>query len=373
MNFTISTNQFLKTLMLVARAISSTTPLPSLAGILLNAEEKQLTLIASDSNISIRTILKNDDQNYQLSIAQEGSVVMNAHMLLAIIQKLNAPTVNFEIIDSSLVRISSGNTEYKINAMRAEEYPAISFDTEATPFTLPASLLCDIKESVAFSVSTDETRPALTGVNLHADGKTLRCAATDSFRLAAKTIPLDKELTFNIVIPAKYLDKVVASIEEIAEVSIALDKQKITFIFGNTTIAARLIDDAYPEISHLLPKSFQQELLINSRELQSGIDRTSILRFEGKNTVKLSISRNKLEMTALNQEIGSSREILEVKEYKGEDLTISCSGKFLADAVKVLRCPVVRLSFNGELRPIIITNPEDESLVLFVSPVRSYD
>lgn len=373
MNFLISNSHFLKALHLVSKAISNTIPLPSLAGIYLSAKEGKLSLIASDSNISIRTYLSESDEKNSLIIKEEGEIVINAHMLSSILQKLNNSTTEIELIDSALIRIRSGKAEYKINAMKAEDYPPISFDSSAVPFELEASILQDIRSSVAFSVSTDETRPALTGVNLRADGKELHCAATDSFRLATKIIPINHELHFNIVLPAKYLDKVSSSLEGDEKVNISLDKQKISFSFNNTTIAARLIDDSYPEISHLLPKTFAQELYVNSHDILAGIDRTSILRFEGKNTIKMIISSEKLEISALNQEVGSLKEEMEVVKYLGDDLTISCSGKFLADAIKVLRSSEVKLSFNGELRPIILTNPNDSSLTLFVSPVRSYD
>ena len=55
MNFKISKKEFLDALSLSSRAISSTTPLPSLSGIKFTATENSLTLVSSDSNISIRT------------------------------------------------------------------------------------------------------------------------------------------------------------------------------------------------------------------------------------------------------------------------------------------------------------------------------
>ena len=63
MRFTINTNRFLKAINLVNRSISTTTPLPSLAGILLKVEPNSLSLTASDFNISIRTVITADEVN----------------------------------------------------------------------------------------------------------------------------------------------------------------------------------------------------------------------------------------------------------------------------------------------------------------------
>ena len=50
MNFKVSKKEFLDALNLSARAISSTTPLPSLCGIKILVTENSLILISSDSN-----------------------------------------------------------------------------------------------------------------------------------------------------------------------------------------------------------------------------------------------------------------------------------------------------------------------------------
>ena len=68
MRLTISTKELLKAINLVSRSISSTIPLPSLTGIYLSAKENELTLIASDANISIKTSLSSDDDKNQLVI-----------------------------------------------------------------------------------------------------------------------------------------------------------------------------------------------------------------------------------------------------------------------------------------------------------------
>lgn len=372
MRFTISTQRFLKELTLVSKAISSTTPLPILLGILLEAKDNKLTLTASDASISIRSTLISNKEDYLLDIKEEGTLVINARMLMPIIQKTDADTVDFELIDSSLIKITSGKSEFKINTYRGQDYPNISFTTNGSSFSLSTVVLNDIKNSVAFAVSNDLTRPSLTGVNLKAEGKKLRCAATDSYRMATKEIELAQELNFDIVLPARYLEKVTSSLEEVDNVNVTIDRQKIIFTFNQTIISARLIDDAYPDITHLLPKEFKQILKINARDLLNSIDRTTILRYDGKNTIKLKINQNNVEISAVNQEVGSSRENLNLISYSGDDLTISCSGKYLSDAIRVLRCEEVTLSFNGELRPIIITG-KDNSLILFVSPVRSWD
>ena len=88
MNFKISKKEFLDALTLSSRAISTTTPLPALAGIKITVTDNSLVLVSSDSNISIRTAINNNDRN-ALIINEPGEVVLEARYILEIVRKID--------------------------------------------------------------------------------------------------------------------------------------------------------------------------------------------------------------------------------------------------------------------------------------------
>jgi len=102
MNFKISKKEFLDALSLSSRAISSTTPLPSLAGIKITVTENSLTLTSSDSNISIRTSINNNDSS-ALIINEPGEIVIEAKYILEIVRKIDDDFINFETIDGTFI------------------------------------------------------------------------------------------------------------------------------------------------------------------------------------------------------------------------------------------------------------------------------
>ena len=371
MNFKIAKKEFLDALNLSNRAISSTTPLPSLCGIEILVTENSLTLISSDSNISIKTAINNNDTN-TLNINEVGEIVIDSKYLLEIVRKIDSDFINVETIDGTLVKIYGGNSEFKINGMNVNEYPVINFDIkDNNPFKIETTLFNQIIDETAFACSDKETRPVLTGINLKAENNKLYANATDSYRLAAKTISIDSNLNFNITIPCKYLMEVSHSIVNEKEITIAIDQQKISFLFSNTLIQTRLLDDIFPDTSRLLPNEFTQLLVVDSRNLINAIDRTSFIKSDGKNIVKMNINSNKIEITSSNQ-IGNSYEQIPVVEYKGSPLEISCSGKYLVDAIKAIGADNVTIKFSGELKPMIVQNKDDNSLIQLISPVRTY-
>ena len=371
MNFKISKKEFLDSLTLSSRAISSTTPLPSLSGIKIEVTENSLILISSDSNISIKTAINNNDTN-TLKINDSGEIVIDAKNLLEIVRRIDTDFINFEIIDGTLVRIYGGNSEFKVNGMRANDYPNINFNVNCeNPFKLNTQTFIDLVNQTSFACSDKETRPVLTGVNFKASDNKLIVNATDSYRLACKTIELNQDQNFNITIPSKYLNEIVHSIFNEEEITIAIDNQKISFIFGNTIIDTRLLDDAFPDTSRLVPETFSQLLTISSKELIHAIDRNSFIKSDGKSIVKLNINSEKIEITAANQ-LSSSFETINVLKYEGDPLEISCSGKYLIDAIKAINSEEIIIKFSGELKPMIITEKENSNLIQLISPVRTY-
>jgi len=371
MKFKIAKKEFLDALNLSSKAISSTTPLPVLGGIKIVVTNESLILISSDSNISIKTAINNNDTS-TLVIEESGEVVIDAKYLLEIVRKIDSNFINVEIIDGTLVKIFGGSSEFKINGMKAFEYPEISFDlSNENPFKLSTAVFSQLIDETSFACSDKETRPVLTGVNLKAEDNKLFVNATDSYRLASKTVNLDTNLNFNITVPAKYLNDITHSLTNIEEVTIVIDNQKISFVFGNTVISTRLLDDAFPDTNRLIPTNFTQTLLVNSREMINAVDRSSFIKSDGKSIVKLSIAADKIEINSSNQ-IGSSYEKVNVIKLEGEPLEISCSGKYLTDAIKAIGKENVLIKFSGELKPMIIVAEDDNELIQLISPVRTY-
>lgn len=372
MNFKISKREFLDALSLSSRAISSNTPLPSLSGIKISVDDNGITLISSDSNISIKkTIVKSEDS--ALIINESGEIVLDAKLLLEIVRKIDSEFIDVETIDGTLIKISGGNSEFKINGMLPEEYPSINFDyTSNNPFKLETALFNQIINETAFACSDKEIKPVLTGVNLKAKDHKIYANATDSYRLASKTINIDTDLNFDITVPAKYLNEIYHSIANQEEITIAIDNQKISFAFGDTVIDTRLLDDEFPDTSKLVPDTYQQKLKVSAKEMINAVDRTLFIKSDGKNTIKMNINSDRIELTSSNQTMISSFEEIRVLSYEGSPLEISCSGKYLQDAIKAIGSDEVVINFSGELKPMVVKKEDDNSLIQLISPVRTY-
>lgn len=371
MYFKVSKRNFHNALSVASRAISSFSPLPAFSGIKIEAKEDCLILTGSDSDVSIQTkLLQSED--CVLEIKDMGSIVIESKYILEIVRKIDADEIEFEMIDGSLTKISGNSAEFKINGMKATEYPAIDFTKPNECFITSKEVLKQVILQTVFATSDKETRPVLTGVNFECKGTTLHCVATDSYRLAKKTIEIEENLNFNITIPSKSLQEVVKTLEGEGNVEVGVSDKKSQFIIENTVIQTRLIDGVYPETSRLIPLTFDYELTIDSRDLLNAIDRASFIKNDGVSVIKFALSENECILTSKSIEVGSSTEVLSSASFNGKPLEISCNGRYVFDAIRSLNGSLVKFSLCGEMKPFIITSVDDDSILQLILPVRTY-
>ena len=82
MNFKINKSKLYNALMIVSRAVSPNSPVPTLSGIKVEASKEGLKLTGSDSDISIEMNLSNSiDEELGLFILEEGSIVIDSKYL----------------------------------------------------------------------------------------------------------------------------------------------------------------------------------------------------------------------------------------------------------------------------------------------------
>lgn len=371
MYFKISKKEFYNALSVVSRAISTFSPLPAFSGVKIDAKADYLILTGSDSDVSIQTKLTKKE-DCTLTIHDMGSIVIEAKYILEIVRKIDADEIEFEIMDGSMIKISGNTAEFRINGMKASEYPAIDFSKPKECFTLQTETLKKIILQTSFATSDKETRPALTGVNFHCSDNLLNCVATDSYRLAKKCIQLENNLNFNITIPSKSLLEVVKTLENEGDVEIAVNDKKAQFYIQDTIIQTRLIDGVFPETNRLIPLQFEYELTMDARDLLNAIDRASFIKNDGVSVIKFSLSEHECVLTSKSLEVGSSTEVLNSASFVGSSLEISCNGRYVFDAIKALNGSLVKFSLCGEMKPFIIKSVDDDSVIQLVLPVRTY-
>jgi len=372
MKFTIEKSIILENLSNVVKAISPKNIIPILNGVKFELSKEGLYLTASDSELTIRAFIGNDNIK---KIEEEGSIIIQSKYILDIIRKMPSDEINFELMDDLKIKISSDNSQYDLNCLDPKEYPTLKLEEVDKPIVLDGMTFKSIISQTSFAISTQELRPLLTGLNFNIVGDVLECIATDSYRLAKKNIKLDNPVDddINIVIPGKNimeLDKIIVD-EEPVEMHVF--SNKVLFKYKNIVFQSNLLSGTYPNTSNLIPKDFAIIINTNSSNFFSAIDRAALLtQNKDKNIVKMRLKDSQLVINSYASEIGKVEEKLDVETKDDATIDISFSAKYMLDALKTIKDEEILILLNGEVKPIVIKSVTDESLIQLILPIKTY-
>ena len=387
MKFKINKEILNEKLNIVGKAISTKNIIPVLSGIKIDLTNEGLFLTASNDDIAIQTFISKDNIK---DINEIGSIIVPGRYFLEIIRKLEDDILNIET-DGLKIIISTKRGEYSLNGMNSKDFPNIKMDVGENPIILEQNILKTIIAQTSFAVSTQESRPILTGINVEIDKDVLTFVATDSYRLSKKIIHLDniRKEKINIVIPGKNLIELSKLINDDNAIELHIFQNSILFKTDEMLFQSRLLNGTYPDTSKLIPNEFELTLSVNLIELMNTIDRVSLLTNEKeKNLVKMNVVENNIILSSNSQEIGKMEETMDIEKDKDIDMQIAYSSKYMMEALRSLRCEIVEIKLknkskdpevdiveiklSSEIKPIIIKSHNDDNLIQLVLPIKTF-
>ncbi|MNB74379.1 DNA polymerase III subunit beta [compost metagenome] len=372
MKISILKNELNESIQHVSKAISSRTTIPILTGIKLEVTHQGVTLTASDTDISIQSFIPTEDENQQIvQVDRPGSVVLPAKFFVEIIKKLPSKEIQMEVKEGFHTFISSGATEIQMVGLDPEEFPVLPNIEGNETISLPGDLLKNMIKQTAFSISTQETTPILTGILWNLAEGEFKFIATDRHRLATRAARLEgtEDVKFsNVVIAGKTLNELSKIIpDQNMLIDIVVADNQVLFKLDRVLFYTRILDGVYPDTSRIIPTVYKTELTLETKKLSESIDRAYLLSREEKtNIVRLqTLEQGGIEISSSSSELGKVREELDLIDFKGEPLKISFNSKYMLDVLKVIDSEQLTIAFTGMMSPIIL-KPLDESQALYV-------
>lgn len=372
MKFSIEKKVLLENLTHVSKAISSKNIIPVLNGIMFDLTKEGLYLTASDSELTIKSFIEAKEIK---NIEAEGKIIIQSKYIIDIIRKMPTDIINIELIDGLKLIIYSDVNQYDLNCLDPKEYPTLKIEESKNPITLNTELFKSIIKETSFAISTQESRPLLTGVNLKINGNILECIATDSYRLSKKTIKLDNKIedNINIVIPGKNLNELDKILTDDENLEIHIFNNKALFKYKNILFQTSLLSGTYPDTSNLIPKDFK--IIVNTKISQyyDAIDRAALLTIsKERNIVKMRLQENQIIINSFASEIGKVEETLQIERNNNDNLDISFSATYMLEALKVFKDDDIHIMLNDDNSAIVLKSVKDETLIQLILPIKTY-
>ena len=373
MKFKIKKNILMEHLNHVIKGISSKNLIPILNCIKFDLCDEGLYMMSTDNEIAIKTFISKNEIE---EIDTCGEIVVSGKYIYEIIKKLPNTIINIEELVDSKLYIYTDNTSCNLNCNNVSDFPSLDLEDSLSPIQIEKKLFKTIINQTVFATSNQESRPVLTGINLKIDENILECTATDSYRLSKKIVKLNSSVedSVNILIPTRNLNELVKLFnDEEDNIELHIFNNKVIFKFDNIVFMSRLINGTYPDTSKLIPTEFELKIKVNLADFYDSLDRASLLTNEDdKNTIKLESFEDRIKIFSNIPEIGNVEETIIAQKNNDKNIKIAFSSKYMMDALKALSCEEIELKFNNEVKPIIITEVDNENLVELILPIRTY-
>ena len=370
MQFTISRNVFLEGLTKVQGIVEKRHTIPILANVLIEAKNNEITIIATDLEVGLKS-------KYKANIINEGKITISAKKLYEIIKELPDKEINFNSKTNYWVEIKCHKSLFNLVGLSPEEFPKFP-EIELKSNSINKNNLSEMIEKTLFSVSNDETKFNLTGIYIKSEKidniNKLVFVSTDGHRLSLIQRNSENELDIKykegFILPKKGIIEIKKLLENMDEkIDIGISDNNFSISNENTTLIMRMVDGDFPDYKRVIPEKGNNSAIINKDLFLHALKRISILSSEKSKGIKINLNRDSLILTSSNPDLGDAKEEIDII-YNGDDISIGFNAKYIIDILQVIKAENIILNLKDNISPGRINPEEDEDHLSVIMPMR---
>lgn len=366
MKFTTTKKNILTAVSNAERFTGKQITLPILQSVLFEVRENTCTIRTTNLELGA-------ELSFPCKIEKDGVAVVSPKLLLGILQNTQEDSILFEVKQGVLfVETKTSNT--KLNIVSPKEFPFIPKIIATQSFIISRESLIFALGQVLPAVSVSDFKPEINGVYLSVLEKNIICAATDTFRLAEKNAFLDKKTDekFSCIIPfrmAQEITRTLGSIENEDTINMGVGDNQLVVSWGKSRIVSRVVDGNFPEYKTIIPKDFAVSFLIPREAILQRVRMATVLT--GKlNDIVLRTKKNTISVLSVNPEVGTTSSSF-ATPVKGGEIMVTLNAKYFSDGIISCGGENIFIGMNNENSPILLKNPEDNSFIYIVMPIKN--
>ena len=375
MKFSISRENLLKPLQLVAGVVERRQTLPILSNVLLKAGQEGLSIIATDLEIEMLARTSFD-------CPDEGSVTLPARKFIDICRALpeqaiieistgGSPEKSGEESGGRAV-MRSGKSRFVLLTLPAAEFPNIGSFESLLQLSISQIALKTLINSTSFAMAQQDIRYYLNGLLLEVTNGRMRAVATDGHRLALNDASAEVKVSeaLQIILPRKAVNELSRLLDDSDNlVEVQIGSNHIRLITPTLSFTSKLIDGRFPDYHRVVPQNGDKIVTSDRETLKQALVRTSILSNEKHRSVRLMLTKGSLRLFAHNPEQEQAEEEVAV-DYNGFDIEIGFNVNYMVDALSAITTPHIRLILTDSNSCCLIQGVGKEDCKYVVMPMR---
>jgi DNA polymerase III subunit beta len=364
MKFECTTEQLGSAVSIAVRFIERKVNLPVLSSILLTAEKTgRLILRATNLECGVEIVVP-------AKVLAEGTVAVPGVTLSALVGNIRGKSISASLV-GELLKIEAERISASLKTVPHDDFPILPRVSASSSFKVKASDLNRLIRNVAYCASTSSIKPEQQSVLIYAESGKLTAAATDSFRLAEKIVPLKGGGSVpQLLLPIRNAAELMRLLESSnEEIEIYYNEHQISTHIKEIYYTSRLIDGTFPNYRQIVPKSFTTEAIVLREDLSQALKSLSVFADKfSQVSVTVDPTKKSIILSSRNPDVGEEISTIRAT-ISGEATSMNFNGRYLADSLQGISGESVRIHSSGPGKPLLIRDAADETFFYLAMPM----
>lgn len=334
--------------------------------ILFQASPKELTLKATDLEISLQANLPIEGD-----LTEPVIFLISGKRIFELVKEIDGD-IDF-ILEDNQVHIKAGSVDLALNIRDSGEFPPFPERIENL-MDIESSFFLHLLNKVAFLIPQNNANASLNGMLFEINKDQISLVATDGHCLAqvtSKKCTLADEKKW--LLPKKAvmeIKKILESNEAEERIFIGVCGQQLVFSGKNFNFFTRLIADAFPHYKPVLDRDGFVPARVARDPFMRTLKRASCLLAGQFVSTNFSFGAGNMNVSIHNKEVGKLDETLKLDEFEGNAVESRFYSPYLLNGLQVFAQPEVHFFVKSPLKPIIFQSDEqDTEMTYLVMPV----
>lgn len=361
MKFECRGEVFIKAVQQVARARSKQQSQNYLQDIHLELDTHLLTLRATNLELFC-------EKSISVKGLTNGTCILKGEAFLRILSTFQSlDTVLLCEVHEGVFSITTDKGVVEIKTTPYEDFPTLPSQGDSIGSLSKESFNTLLKE-VSFCAANTDIKPEIASIYLYTKDDLIYSVATDSYRLAEKSIQNTTEFNCSLLIPQKHIGDILQIISDEDEVLTFSKNESILSISSQTlTLSIHTITGQFPDYRQLFPKEFLTKVSVSKEELQKTLTLTTFFN-EQYSQVECIFTDGKVTFHSRNESIGQVTHTINATKT-GDDIEVKYNNRYFLDVLSHIEGGTVECLFTTPNRPMFVQGVKDLSFTYLLMPL----
>lgn len=361
MKFECKGDVFIKAVQQVSRARSKQQSQNYLQDLHLELDTHLLTLRATNLELFC-------EKSIPVKGLTNGTCILQGEAFLRILSTFQSidTVLVCEVVDG-VFSITTERGVVEIKTTPYEDFPTLP-SSGALMGTISKEEINTLLKEVSFCAATTDIKPEIASVYFYTKDDLIYSVATDSYRLAEKSIPNTTGLECSVLIPQKHISDILQILSDESE-NFTLSQYESIFSIStsNLTLSIHTVTGQFPDYRQLFPKEFTTTVTLSKEELQKTLTLTTFFN-EQYSQVECIFTDDKVTFHSKNEAIGQVTHTIESKK-EGGDIEVKYNNRYFLDVISHIQGNTINCLFTTPNRPMFIRGSQDISFTYLLMPL----